>query len=744
MKVFLDDIKKIGWLATRISEQKWGSNFLNLKRGFFFVFNYNLVEKQSSIQIVDSSILYEINDSIYRNMSAEHIGYMQEPFDSSNYLFYSILKSACQTSDEEDKLTDIFISYKSIDLLKNKEELKISLKGVQDINSNIDFSSALNNIFSINKQPLNGLVMVYDLIDGYVRRTFNKSIYGQMLSKIVKAVKNPNGGLLPEYASSNMRYLIIGEVAAKDDAKLKIAKILLRSGNSNYNIYLETGWYFNKFDNKWRKRISDDTFYFDNTKLISTQSGQFDFIPEGISALEQGEIAIDLVSGKKNMANVVANGYNGRLGDYISFKEAYDLYPKLKDIYSVLSVNNILNDGYSFYFTPQIPYSLVLIAGKNTKYDLDKVKYVALHEIQHYVQTIEGFGSGGNDNLANLVSTVGGSAVKMFFISLSEFQKKFSEVASLIPLSDFNTLSRELGNISYVDFKIRYKDSFIKVNQYYDSILKSLRSYISDSNSINNNSDNISYYILSLYSMIPETNTIIDKFVKTHIGEEYIEFFNSSLQQNKKTVEKDNRLSQLGWRARDLYILNFQIYESLIGEVEARFTQQTSKLPKELKDYFEFYTSETIDSSKVNVINNSILVDAGKIVEAALETYGENEYVIHLPEKFSNSINLLHETAHILYDFVKEDVLANHESIQNALLLDYTSVEEYFCASFVDYIHRKDIDPMLSKDLGRERQIKDLKEFDNLFESILYSESNINEGGLLDRLGFLNKLLENI
>ena len=90
-------------------------------------------------------------------------------------------------------------------------------------------------------------------------------------------------------------------------------------------------------------------------------------------------------------------------------------------------------------------YSLVLISGEqNSGYDLEKIKYVALHEIQHYIQTIEGFGSGGNDSLANLVSAVGGSAVRSFFISLSSFQKKFTEIASLIPIESYLKLIKDL------------------------------------------------------------------------------------------------------------------------------------------------------------------------------------------------------------------------------------------------------------------------------------------------------------
>jgi hypothetical protein len=252
MKIFLDDIKKIQWLSDAIDPTyggaSWGRDFLNLQKGFYFVFDYNLDESDSNIIITNSRRLFEINEGIYRSMTAQHIGYMKEPFDTSNYLFYSVLKNACKSDEQKEKLTNLFIGYKAQDIAENKRNLKESIKGVQEVNSSISFSTALNNIFSINKAPIHGLCMVYDLLDQYTRNNHGKSIYGEYLTKIVKAVKNPNGGLLPELADSTMRYMIIGEKAAKGDTELEKAKVLLRSGNDNYGIYLETGWFFNKYD----------------------------------------------------------------------------------------------------------------------------------------------------------------------------------------------------------------------------------------------------------------------------------------------------------------------------------------------------------------------------------------------------------------------------------------------------------------------------------------------------------------
>jgi hypothetical protein len=765
MKIFLDDIKKIDWLKNALENNtKWGKDFLNLKKGYSFVFDYDLNESNSTVIITNHKVLYEVNESIYRNMTAEHVGYMKEPFESSNYLFFSMLKRAVINNTFQDpielqKLIQLFTSYKEQDYLANKRNLKTSIKGNQEVNSSISFSNALNNVFSLNPDPVHGLCMVYELIDGYTKRTHNKTIYGELLTNIVKAVKNPNGGLLPEYAGSTMRYMIIGQKAGSNDPDLKKAKELFRSGNNPYSIYVETGWFFNKFDNKWRKKVSDDSFEFDLGRLANN-GNQVYVLPEGFNESEIRSIAEDLVSSNITMAQIIAgstyhftenhSSYNVRLGDYVNFEEVFAYYPNLKNIFSFFALNMFPQGNYAFYFSPEVPYSLVLISGEgNQGYDLEKIKYVALHEIQHYIQTIEGFGSGGNDTLANLVSAVGGKAVRSFFISLSAFQKKFSEVATFIPFESYRKLVKDLEDNFQVknNYKIRVKlrndfvPRFINVSEYYKSILLSFSRLTKDMDSINQNAYSISYYILTMYSMIEETNEFIEPFIVNNVGDIYIDFFKQALEQNKKTVARDLMLSNKGWSEKDLYILNFQAYESLIGEVESRFTQQTTHIPKELKNYFEFYTSETIESDKVNVISNNLLVDEGKNVAAGIETY-EDKYIIHLPDKYSNSIALLHETGHILFDFASEQVYANPESITNAVLYDYENVEEYFCDSFVDYIQRKKIDPALTVDLEEGRSITNYTEFDAIFESMLYSTTAVDESGILKRLNFVMKILE--
>ena len=449
MKLYLDDIKKIDWLAKNIENRNLGKQFLDTKNGFYFVFNYNLRSEQSGIEIVSANHLYEINDSIYRNMNGQHVGYLREPFDTSNYLFYSLLDYLVFIDGDKEKLDQMFLSFKAADVRKAKSELKLIAKANMPVTSRIDFSEAIAKIFSINQKPVNGICAVYDLIDQYTRRKLQKSIYGGYLTSFVKGIKNPNGGLIPEYAGSTMRYLIIGEKAAGHDEDLKKAKVLLRSGSSADDIYLETGWYFNRYDSKWRKRISDDSFMFDMDKLSAGSSAGSFFRKD--DAMEDSiflDYAKSILSGNMSMAQAVANGYNVRLGDFVSFEEAYKYYPKLKDIFTLFMVN--MGNKSDFHYGKGVIDELVLVAGQRQAYStIEQIQFVALHEIQHYIQNVEDFGGGGNPNIAKIIDAVGGASVKGYLLSLDAFLKRFEGVASLIPVAEFDILIDEINAIEY-------------------------------------------------------------------------------------------------------------------------------------------------------------------------------------------------------------------------------------------------------------------------------------------------------
>jgi hypothetical protein len=755
MKLFIDDIKRYDWLVDSLKNthpiaSSWGNKFLELKKGAFFVIYYDINVKVQVLQIKEVKVVYELNDSIYRGLvtyGAQNLAYIQEPFETSTQLLYLLLKTAIieaaiEEGEREKKLDDLFFEFKAKDIEQSKNNIKINIRGSQDIESRIGFNNALLNIFYLNKDVVTGLQMVYDLIESYFVNNLGKSFYGNYLTKIVRAYKSPNGGLINEMGGT-MRYLIVGEKAYPNDPDLIEAKKMFRSGTDLKTIFYQTKWFYNKKDFKWRKRISDESFYInmDNLEKLPNEFGSFISMPSG--NIDPQVIVRDfkaLSNGSQDTKNLIQEGYDAKTEKFFNHKKLYELYPNFKNIFAFLGRGKDFTSSY--YFSPTEPKSIVLIDSNST--DIFDYSNIGLHEIQHYIQSVEGFSSGGNTFLASILDKVGGGAVRAYFASLEACKKRFKDVADFIPFEDFKSLVKSIEDVKYKDYEFRYQAQLVLASQYRTQIVNSLKTLTVNPLNLKNNEDSFFSLIMGMYTTIPETSSVIGSFVKKHLGNDYIDVFEQSLMQNKNVLAKESSLLTKGWTPRDLYILNFNAYQSILGEIEARFTQTTQIVPESLNDYFEFYTGETINPNDVIVNNESIFYEETETAEAALETYDDGKYVLHLPDVFSNTLNLLHETGHILFDIANKELEFTNQQVENteiALSLGFKNLEEYFCASFVDYIHRKNIEQNLTEDLNSERQILDYKAFDEVFEKILYDNKIVmDEAKLVAMLNYVKEL----
>ena len=93
--------------------------------------------------------------------------------------------------------------------------------------------------------------------------------------------------------------------------------------------------------------------------------------------------------------------------------------------------------------------------------------------------------------------------------------------------------------------------------------------------------------------------------------------------------------------------------------------------------------------------------------------------IIHLPDEYSNSINILHELGHIVFDILVEtkDILNEQSKYEDEVnKAGYESFEEYLCDSFVDFIQRMKVDEGLTEDLNEERKVTNYDSFDYYFK----------------------------
>lgn len=737
MRLYLTDLYKEEWLKQVIEDSK--SKIANVGSGKILVFYYSYVEG-STFDVVEEEIRYVINEDIYRTLArnvskgASNVGFLQEPFDSTNYLFYSYLKYLVNNSDQTIRdrnrkdLHSLFLEYQDIDVKAAKEKSVSSVKGVFDIFSQTSALDALNEFFYFNRSPVNGLRIIFDMFDSYSQRKSNVSFYGEMLSAIVRLVKNPNGGVINE-RNGILRYLIIGEVAGKGDENLKEAKKQLREGVDIQSIYLNTGWFFNKYDGKWRKRILDEPYNFKSDYLLN--SPYYEMLnDDGYIGGEYPLYQDLLLYNQKNisLSHLIRNNYTRKVFDLINHPSLEMFYPKLKDVFIVyIFSSDILEESY--YYNKTAPEHINLMS---KGVSLAEVFSVALHEIQHYIQKVEGFANGGNTNLAQLINTVGGENTREYINSINSFKKVVREKNQYIDNDDFaNELRKSFSSLNPTNAN--------------DLIQKTAEDLCSSRDNMVNFSSDIAMNLLNLYCAVKIMRGSLKKLISKFYGDVYIDTFENIVKKSEEVLIKNQDLIQKGWTNADIYMLNFQTYEALMGEVESRFVQETQYAPNDLKDYFTLYTSEAVLPEKITVISEIPLLDAPKDIKAAIE-YADGKYIIHLPDEFSNTINILHELGHIMFDILNEEysILTLQSDYENEYTKHgYSSFEEYVCDSFVDFIHRFNVEEGLTEDLNANRKITNYKSFDAKFKSILLDvKVQVDNETLKNMLNFVELILK--
>lgn len=742
MRVFIDDLKKIGWLSEVI--QKSNSKLFSATNDSHLVIYYKYSEYTSTIIVLAEEVRYVINEDIYRKLSAtnsaEFVGYLKAPFETNNYLFYAYLKNRITTcavagtiTEEQSvqyykNLNELFLLYRAEDKGKAKDKSVNSIKGVYPTTSSLGLSEALNDIFYINKKPINGLGVLFSMFDTYYRNR-GVNFYGDVLHSFVRLVKNPNGGVINQ-ENGTLRYLIIGEKVAGDDKDLEEAKRQLRSGVDYNSIYLNTGWYYNKFDEKWRKNIPDgfvgftDDVTFTNNYILSkssTYNGGDTKLYDDLKRFNKNQISF---------TSLIMNGYKNKLGDVVHFNAAYDKYPKLKEIYSVVvgGKDGEFNDSY--YYSKAAPERIVLMRGQ---LEAQRLMYVVLHEIQHYIQKVEGFGNGGNLYLADIINSVGGGSTREFVNTMGAFVKEVESKASSIDVSILR---------NYLNLLIHSETP----NKVKALVMKCVELAQSNEVLIEGHAD-FAYTLLNIYTFTFKNKAALTSLIGKFFDKKYITLFEDTLKQSRLVLEKNQNLVSKGWTPRDIYMLNFQTYQSLMGEAESRFVQNTKYVDENLRDYFALYSAETIESQNITVLNESGISEPAKNIKAAIEQ-ANGYYIIHLPDEYSNTVYILHELGHIVYDIMVDLEIVNpiDPTIEKEAKAEgYESSEEYICDSFVDYIHRKKIDEGLTEDLDEFHKITNYNTFDEYFESILLGNSMpVNFVGFKRRITFIENILKGI
>lgn len=711
MRVTLDDLKIYSLYDSLPAE------FKGLKRGEYFVFYYTPDYENSKLIIHKYNVVLNLNNSIYRGMSEIakkagtgdiQVGYLPyQPFETRDGIFYLFLKTFCPTEN-----VSAFYSYAA----QSDSAVNFSLSTGSSVDV-VDRASFINAVSSFaNPNRLNVISNVYDVVDNYVKHHYNRSLYGGLIKKVVQLVSH-EGGIMSE-ENGTLRFMVIGEKALLDNEqreKLNLAKSLIRSLVNPKDVYIQTGWYYNINDGKWRCNVSDYNSFISNNFII-------DYPERKSKVYKPAYLTVsdtDFFSLFVNPDMVLTKNYNGKLSDVLNHEVLFKYYPQLANL--PLLYRELYNKGdYMFYFAPagkELGY--MNIQGNVSEFNLLSV---ILHETQHAIQNIEDFATGGNDFLAKFVVSIGGKEVRKIFSSINVFQKFIN--TSFIDEGSYVALKSAIEKTS-----VSSPDAISLKKQ----ILTQLETY----NTFDINKSKLGFYIIFLigFNKVYNEGELL-YFLEERYGFEIYDLIEMIKDANENMQNVSQKLSSEGYRAEDINRIMFNAYEDLLGEVEARGTQEQMRIPINLSNYFFVHEWEKNPTRQIAVIGGNYITSDTSKIKAAVEKYKEG-YVLHF-KKSKDAVPFIHELGHIVHDILIDR--GYDENFKNEYNNSTTSddYDEYFVNCFLGYLMENMNDEQLSIELAMDSHIKTNEYISSVLDTVFNPNKEDISGKTLEIRNYLN------
>lgn len=703
----------------------------SMDSGDYFVFYYDVDELNVKLKVFEYDVVKEPNFGLYRGLedkqqqyrSEVKVGFFGNTFDTKDGLFFQFLKTY------NDK-NDVFAFYNKIIEQDKVVDLSVSINAITDIYNSDGFRRAISYFSPTRIQPI---MFVYDMVDASFRRKLGKSLYADTIKQVVNMIKF-EGGVLPEWDKSKMRFMIIGPHAdlTKDQKdRLDLANKLLRSGNKIIDIYSQTGWALGEKDGKWRTNIADNEAELSFNKM-TLLSGKRLYIPEG--ATQNDVLPLTL-----NPTLLYAQRYKGKLGDVLKHPTLYQYYPWLHSMPLVYffqdealgmdaqtTQNN--KDSQDFYFSPNERGGFILINGS---YLAGDSLSILLHEIQHSIQNKEGYATGGNLFLAQFVSSVGSNMVRKIFAAINKMEHLFRDNCR--------------NDSSRTELKLLLKEMYLHSTQS-DGLRNTILSFLDDQSIFEENVKSITFYLAILLSEEGDFTSRLFEFLQGKLGDflyeiiqvisegyasakNYEQYLNKELGYSKGTFTKDGR-----YKKGDIDTILFKGYENLYGEMESRSVQSSRYVQTEYKNYFYLTHWELGPLRNLTVIDGvEEVIDCQKI-KGACESKGD-EYVLHF-EKDEDVRPFIHELGHIVYDALvrlgyEPRIIAEYDK-----QFAFTSgPDDYFVEKFIGYIKDIVVDDRLAYDMSMDLNIKSNPVINEILDEF-FKDTDVDK-----RVQFLNKML---
>ena len=665
---------------------------INLSPKDFFVFYYEVDEDDVKLKIFETETVRDVNISLYRTLNEKRkkyksndlrIGYFNNSFDTKDGLFFQLLK----TFNEKQKVYDF---YNSLIEQERIADLKMTIGSSNDIYNSDDFKKVITYFTPTRSQTI---MFIYDMVNRAFHLKLGKYLYGDTIKKVVNLIKY-DGGILPIWEGSTIKFMIIGEHAILTDKQkneLEDAKKYIRSGVTAEKAYQKTGWFLSKRDGKWRTNIADNEAKISTRKMVEN-NGKRLYLPDGIDIKN----CVDLSYNPENIYNL---SYKGKLYEILNHPSLFQHYPYLGSIPVIYNFQDkeinkpLIIEPQEFYFNANTRGGFILMNGS---YIAGNPVSILLHEIQHAIQHKEGFAKGGNLFFAHFVSAVGPESVRKIFASINKMEHLFRDY-----LYDDKSREELINILKYSLFKSSNSKS----------LKNKLLNYTSNKELYEINIKTINFYLIILCSEENDTASELYQFLSRKLGEFIFEILDNISDAYAKSKKYQEKLKSEYFGESDIDTILFKGYENLYGELESRSVQASRMVESEYKNYFNLVSWENEPLKIISVIDGIEEIQDLKDIVAACECY-DNQYALHFQYGEKSCIPYIHELAHIVCDGLCH--IGYKETIEKEFTDDKTfpkfpDMHEYFVAKFIAYWRKNLInDQILQQDASND--IKSQKE----------------------------------
>ena len=206
-------------------------------------------------------------------------------------------------------------------------------------------------------------------------------------------------------AEKNVQFSLKGENAVlseEEKSNLQTAKNMQRDGKSKQEIWDVTGWY-TQSDGKWRIEMPDEIMGVENFSVTGLQPAK-DARADKFRARANEDLKDEMVS-EEIYNQLIAFAENvrsqdfesGKLPEFLNAPKLYEAYPQLKD--TSLSIRKITELGDVNGYT-DVGLNKIVLDPERLREAGQTVREGLAHEIQHLIQSIEGFMPGANPKSA--------------------------------------------------------------------------------------------------------------------------------------------------------------------------------------------------------------------------------------------------------------------------------------------------------------------------------------------------------